>query len=876
MRRIAALGFLFGCLFPLLGTLLECLRLGDVSLAGIVRAQESAPLLWIIDSAPVVLSVISCLFWRPEREPPPSPADRRLSALMAGLLLFPVVLIGYALLRNADAVTLARDANRADDLRYRSILAYYYAQDHQTDRLNWERSTMGAIRESLRERYPASIAAGDTSWKSFLEAGSGQQNLLSWNVVDGVRSSAERLVLDIQGREQTRAAEAHGVFVAAAIVLLALIPVSMTLLSRTRRAEAAVRRSENLLQQAQDIARIGSWEFDHHRGRILWSPEVFSVLGFDPALGEPDFETLVARYHPDDQSIQRAVVVQAVMEGTPYSFDARAILDDGQARWVHATGRAIRGEDGTVIRLVGTLQDISERKEAEERLRRSEERLELALQATRDGLWDCDLTTGVMSVDDRLLEILGYSRSDFTGDIGWVDALSLPSGRGETLEIWRLLQRVSRGKESHFSLEHQFRHHSGESIWLLVRGKVVDRGEDDAGRRVVGTVTDISDRKALEVVRDRMMRDAVNRAERDPLTGLLNHRSFYERARLEAERATVTGGSLAVVVMDMDSFKFFNDTYGHLIGDEVLIAVANSLRDATRSGDVLGRIGGDEFALLLPSVDQEEAWRAAARLRDLVHNLAYQPPGESAPVPLRLSAGIALFPEEASQCDETVRLADMRAMEDKAGVPVDGRSEVVRHILRESIGGGFPMLDALVTAVDNKDRYTRRHSEHVLRLLRLLGEELALPEEEILALEVAALVHDVGKIGVPARILRNPGLLTREEIEAVRQHSALGAILVGAVPELAYTLPAVRNHHEAWDGNGYPDGLVGEAIPYSARLMAVADTFSALTTDRPYRKARSIECALTILQAGSGTQWDPSCVAAFIRAIRSSDYSRIN
>ena len=177
------------------------------------------------------------------------------------------------------------------------------------------------------------------------------------------------------------------------------------------------------------------------------------------------------------------------------------------------------------------------------------------------------------------------------------------------------------------------------------------------------------------------------------------------------------------------------------------------------------------------------------------------------------------------------------------------------------------MLDALVTAVDNKDRYTSRHSEDVMEYGLLIARELGIEEEAQSTVAVAALLHDVGKIGVPDAILRKPASLTDEEFTAVKQHPQMGAVMVASVPGLENTLDAVRYHHERWDGGGYPAGLRGEETPLIARIMAVADAYSAMTTDRPYRQGMSRERALTILTEGSGAQWDPKCVQAFCAAL---------
>ncbi|MDQ2798307.1 MAG: HD-GYP domain-containing protein, partial [Armatimonadota bacterium] len=218
---------------------------------------------------------------------------------------------------------------------------------------------------------------------------------------------------------------------------------------------------------------------------------------------------------------------------------------------------------------------------------------------------------------------------------------------------------------------------------------------------------------------------------------------------------------------------------------------------------------------------------------------------------------------------EALETADSRLMLVKSGGTGSGElTERLRSQLACSMAN-FSMLNALVTAVDTKDSYTRRHSEDLMAYSYQIAEALGLDDKTQSLVLMAALLHDVGKIGVPNYILRKPGKLTEEEYRAIKQHPMMGAVIVGAVNGLEDTLDAIRHHHERWDGKGYPFGLKGEEIPLMARVMAVADAYSALTTDRPYRKGMDADRALCILEAGSGVQWDPACVQAFLQARRS-------
>ncbi len=363
-----------------------------------------------------------------------------------------------------------------------------------------------------------------------------------------------------------------------------------------------------------------------------------------------------------------------------------------------------------------------------------------------------------------------------------------------------------------------------------------------------------------------MLTEALERANRDPLTGLFNHRVFHKRLEEESDNALRHSRPLAIAMIDLDNFKFFNDTYGHMVGDGVLQTVADALRDGCRDYDTVARFGGDEFALLMPGLTEKEALLRTARISRALSENGYHIPDTNVVIPISLSIGVAIFPEDETSRIEALEIADTRLRHYKTGGRgVGSLTEAVRIRLQPELSN-FTMLNALVTAVDNKDRYTRRHSEDVMTYSLEIGKQLGLDAETLHVLEVAALLHDVGKIGVPDAILRKPGMLTESEFEAIKHHAVMGAVIVSAVPGFTETLPAIQHHHERWDGGGYPDGLVGISIPLIARLMAVADAFSAMTTDRPYRKGMQEAQALEILQAGAGTQWDPDCVAAFLQA----------
>ncbi len=485
----------------------------------------------------------------------------------------------------------------------------------------------------------------------------------------------------------------------------------------------------------------------------------------------------------------------------------------------------------------------------------------------------------ILAVNEAAIQIYGYTRAEFLSMT--IKDLRPPEGLAE------LQERLADGEKQPFCHYAQASRHRTKDDRVMeveiTSSALVFSGM--AARMVLAQ--DVTGRMQMEAERERQLArtegllfEAIEQADRDPLTGLWNHRAFHRRLEEEADRTQREGSSLAVVMLDLDNFKFFNDAYGHVAGDDVLRQVSDALCGACRSYDTLARFGGDEFALLIPLARPDgpfapEQIQAAldtihTRLSGGLDGLTFLPPGHDCTVPLAVSFGVALFPQEAAARADVLPLADERLFQAKGGGPEDAEAAKLRRHLLSSTEG-YSMLDALLMAVDNKDRYTRCHSEDVLAYSLQIAHGLGLDEEAQRVVAVAALLHDVGKIGVPNAILRKPGRLTEEELEAIKKHPMMGAVIVGAVPGFESTLDAIRHHHERWDGGGYPFGLRGEETPLIARLMAVADAFSAMTTDRPYRAGMEEGRALAILEAGAGTQWDPTCVQTFLRARRGAE-----
>ncbi|GAC1323856.1 MAG: hypothetical protein NVSMB25_20760 [Thermoleophilaceae bacterium] len=368
-------------------------------------------------------------------------------------------------------------------------------------------------------------------------------------------------------------------------------------------------------------------------------------------------------------------------------------------------------------------------------------------------------------------------------------------------------------------------------------------------------------------------------AHEDPLTGLPNKRAFNDRLEAELRRAEREYYPVAIVVLDLDRFKQINDSWGHAVGDEALIALAAHIEAELRAGDICGRMGGDEFTIALVRADAQSADRVLARLRLALTSAKIGPAGES----IHFSAGISEFPRHGSDRDTLVVAADSALYWGKANGR--GRSTIFSPQTRGALTpadveaaarqrGLMTTLQALAKAVDAKSRFMVGHSERVASYAVALAASFDLPDERIDALRQAALLHDVGKIGIPEAILVKEMPLNMQEAEELERHSELGrAMLSGAgMPEIARW---VNHLHERFDGGGYPFGLVGREIPLESRILHAADALDWMTRPRAYRRYRPLREALAELSYGAGTRLDP-VITMRLRALVESGKLRID
>ncbi len=374
--------------------------------------------------------------------------------------------------------------------------------------------------------------------------------------------------------------------------------------------------------------------------------------------------------------------------------------------------------------------------------------------------------------------------------------------------------------------------------------------------------------------------DLVNKnTDIDSLTGLFNHKKLQEELASELSVCLKSEKELAFCIIDIANITEINNELGHAKGDVVIKEVAKKIKKNVRNTDIVGRFAGDKIAIIMGETSVDEAKYVC---EFLLYNLActmFDDLGQ-----LKFSCGISMFPDSTNKQDKLTTLAAQaltiaKNKRNKTGQSEiistsdfnfldDDEEELIKQFHSETMTSSEHMLDvvlSLVNTIDAKDTYTKGHSSAVSRYSEALARALNLPSDEVERIKLGALLHDIGKIGIPEQVLRKPTQLDDDEWKVMKQHPAIGADKVLQPNKSLHDLmPMVKYHHEHVDGSGYPYGLKGDEIPMSARIVAVADAYHALISDRPYRKGLSVKKACEILKSGAGKQWDRELIRQFI------------
>ena len=567
--------------------------------------------------------------------------------------------------------------------------------------------------------------------------------------------------------------------------------------------------------------------------------------------------------------------------------------------------------------------DISQRKQIEEALHKSELERKALLDNVPDIIWFKDREGRYISVNEAFAVICGLKPENLIGktdfDLCWprhlaekyrVDDIEvMKSGKQKRVEEPLFdkngnIQTVETIKTPIYSDKGEIIGTIGIAHDITKRKqaeeelrKYRDQLEELVKERTAALEQEIAEHKQAEKEREDLNKELIKSNRRlsqlsliDLHTGLYNHRYLNEIIEAEFHRAKRYAYPLSVMMLDLDYFKSINDVYGHQFGDLVLKQFADQLKNMVRRYDTLARYGGEEFIIISPSVDRQTAITFSQRIMDEVNLHDFG--NKKHDVRLKLSIAVASFPEdEILKGMDLVELADQilnRAKETggnkvysntdvKNGKPIitlQQSNDVI--FLKNKIGkltkrtnqGLMESIFAFAKTIEVKDHYTGEHVEKTVHYATKIAKALELSEYEIEHVQQASMLHDLGKIGISEKILYKKSKLTKQEFEEIKKHPQIGVDIIRPVHFLHSIIPFVLHHHEKWNGTGYPYGLKEDAIPLGARIVSVADVYQALTSNRPYRKAFPHEEAIRIIQQESGVLFDPNIVKIFVKILQ--------
>lgn len=626
-----------------------------------------------------------------------------------------------------------------------------------------------------------------------------------------------------------------------------------------KKGEEALKAREAQLSFIVDNINDAIFELDIEAKYTYVSPSHLKILGRgEELIGRKALEFL----HPDDSESTKEVIRKSYQTGKTLKHICRYLHPEKGYIWMETIGGRQILEDGK-LKAIHASRDISDRKIAEQELeykneklratneqllaieedlryqyerlfdmqkalKKSEEQYRNLVENIRDIIIEVDSIGNIVFVSNKIEELLGYKADEIKEKniLTFIHEDDKKSLLDNFTKISTIIEKANS--------DYRVLSANGEYRWYRVRSVAIIEGNTFCGAR--GILIDIQEQKAHED-------EIIYLSFHDHLTGLYNRRFFEEELkRLDIKRNL----PITLLMADVNGLKLTNDAFGHLVGDKLLQKAAEVLKNTCREDDIVARIGGDEFVILLPHTDSLATGMIVERLRSsmLIEKTDI--------IPLSISFGWS-----------TKSLAEQNISE----ILKQAEDLMYRQKLSESNSNKNKTLKIIMQSVFDKNEREEIHAKRVSELSVAIGKQLGLSEEDIKELKTLGLMHDIGKITIADEILNNPNALNDFSWEEIKRHTETGYRILSSVNEFAQLAEYVLAHHERWDGQGYPKGLKNIEIPLPARIISIADAYEAMTSERPFRQAFNEDFAIMEIKNNAGKQFDPEICKIFLSKV---------
>ncbi|HEY5548943.1 MAG TPA: PAS domain S-box protein, partial [Coriobacteriia bacterium] len=594
--------------------------------------------------------------------------------------------------------------------------------------------------------------------------------------------------------------------------------------ARRRQAEEVIREDEVELQEAQRIGHFGNFDWDARTDTIVWSDEYYRIYGFDPKQPPPGYQEHLKVYSPESAARLDAAVNRSMQTGEPYELDLEQVRPDGTRSWVIARGEVKRDADGKIIGLRGTAQDITERKQGEQKRLRAEKFFRDTFEHADVGIAHVGVNGNWLRVNPRLCDMLGYTREELLATT--FAAITHPDDVDENVAAFRSMLA---GEKSGYDADKRYLRKDGSIVWVHLN-IVLIRKEDGTPDYNLDVITDITERKRAE---------EVIRADQADLF------ASREQLRATVERAAVGIARLSLDGRWLDANECLCKMLGYSHDELVGMAFSEITMPETVDRDLegLGKLVRGEI----------EQYNCEKRYRTKDGHIVW---GDVFSVVARDEEGKPAYLVAVTQ--------DITGRKEAEKLAVRQAEHIERTLTS--------VVDIASSIVELRDPYTAGHQRRVSELAVRMAEGLGMSGHEIDDIRVAGLLHDMGKAGIPTEILSKPGELSPIEFTLIQGHAEAGYRLAVSANMAEPIADMIYQHHERCDGSGYPRGLTGDQTLLGAKVLAVADVVEAMMSHRPYRPALGIEQALAEIERGAGRLYDAEVSKVCVALVRGGHF----